>query len=515
MNLKLGFVVLYLLSGNLTSESYPYYPIEETPVNIMTDVINDLGVKVLSCYSPHHHGNVAFSPTGLTFVLAALYEASAGATRRQIAQVLNLPQEKQVTRIGLRDIHRRLRSYLNANAFLGGLTLNRDDVTLRQDYEDLLRFYGFEVNPTLPNATTEAGNSTEGPVPSTSTTSSPDIEVLGAQTGPGGNLTGLGENSTMLPTEQTSLPTVDVTMSAEVTTVVMVSENSSLGMLEPTVASIESQNETVGGRKRRSIEESGGLGVDVTTLSADLGELSTEGGELTLTTGKSSLPPLQSTLPPFQPNRHRRTNPDYQNWLPIIPWQPNINGIALDTDTSAFRPSELNFFSDGVDETSISTIMYTTVLPFCYFPTLGTAVVEFPLDDPRYTVVILLPDSDVETLVKTLRASRVKLRNLRQALTPCWIKAAIPSFMLKGFVTLTGWLQKLGIVDAFEPRAADLSIMTPDLGVYARDVHQRNPRSEPIPFIANRPFVFFIIDTETSVSLIAGRINDPLNSRII
>lgn len=92
--------------------------------------------------------------------------------------------------------------------------------------------------------------------------------------------------------------------------------------------------------------------------------------------------------------------------------------------------------------------------------------------DPRYTVVILLPDSDVETLVKTLRASRVKLRKLRQALTPCWIKAAIPSFMLKGFVTLTGWLQKLGIVDAFEPRAADLSIMTPDLGVYARDVHQ-------------------------------------------
>lgn len=76
----------------------------------MTDVINDLGIRILQEYGEiGGNGNVAFSPTGIGFVLAALYEGSAGPGNAQIAHVLDLPRDKDVTRIGLRDIHRRLR----------------------------------------------------------------------------------------------------------------------------------------------------------------------------------------------------------------------------------------------------------------------------------------------------------------------------------------------------------------------------------------------------------------------
>lgn len=84
-----------------------YQPVPHRPVDIITDVINDLGVRILQQYTAH--GNVAFSPTGVGFVLAALYEGSAGRGRQQIADALGLPRDRDITRIGFRDIHRRLR----------------------------------------------------------------------------------------------------------------------------------------------------------------------------------------------------------------------------------------------------------------------------------------------------------------------------------------------------------------------------------------------------------------------
>jgi len=38
------------------------------------------------------------------------------------------------------------KSYLNADGFLGGLTLSRENIRLRPEYEDILRFYGFDLS---------------------------------------------------------------------------------------------------------------------------------------------------------------------------------------------------------------------------------------------------------------------------------------------------------------------------------------------------------------------------------
>ncbi|EZA54909.1 Glutamate receptor delta-2 subunit [Ooceraea biroi] len=363
-------------------------------------------MKILQQYTAH--GNVAFSPTGVAFVLAALYEGSAGRGNKQIAKAMNLPLNRDITRIGFRDIHRRLRSYLNADGFLGGLTLSRENTKLRSEYEDILRFYGFDL--------------------SNSETSSSTI------------------------------------------TMIVLANDQSLQM-----TSIVTDN----------ISDTG-------------------------TTGNEGI------------------------------WMQNLKiwksyGTKSSESSTGDTTAEISFLVNGCDVSSVSASRYIAVLPFAYFPSLHAVALEFPLDDPRYNIILLMPTdkTDVHHLARDLNGKSLRL--LRKRLQSTWVKATIPSFMLRGFVTLTSFLQRLGILDVFDPNTADLSPMTSDLGVYARDIqqsiginirnymkpdrtHSRNglfERAEPVPFTALHPFLYFIIDTETSVSLIAGRIDDPLNSRIL
>ena len=81
----------------------------------MTDVINDMGIRILQQYV--ETGNVAFSPSGIGFIMAALYEGSAGRGRHQIVEALGLPRDRNIIRMGMRDIHMRLRVNISNNRF--------------------------------------------------------------------------------------------------------------------------------------------------------------------------------------------------------------------------------------------------------------------------------------------------------------------------------------------------------------------------------------------------------------
>lgn len=60
-------------------------------------------------HSLSNANNFAFSPCGLGSVLVALYEGCDGRSAFEIYQTLGFPLERDVLRIGYRDIHRRLR----------------------------------------------------------------------------------------------------------------------------------------------------------------------------------------------------------------------------------------------------------------------------------------------------------------------------------------------------------------------------------------------------------------------
>ncbi|XP_034948499.1 uncharacterized protein Spn85F isoform X2 [Chelonus insularis] len=563
----------------------------ENPLNVMTDIINDLGIKLLNCYV-ERPGNVAFSPVGLAFVLTALYEGSAGHTNRQLIHVLSLPRDRRVTRVGMRDINRKLRSYLNADAFLGGLTLNRDDIMLRPEYEDILRFYGFDVadttkgngtinntvNSTSPDSTTaDTNNQTDSMIENIETTTAPILAVPGvidtiagsttasnsltpATTNPTveiiaatNNVTNMAimadimnENSTRIPIN--NLETTTVTPSMAIGTI------TDTNIITTLTTPIASENQTVvnmggnGNNGDNGMSSMSSVDANVTTrmemtvsIIDSVTDVNNQTDAVAIDTNDTS-------------NVRRKRSFHHRRLLPV--WFDDLNTWQdYPTSDDEFQESmdqqttELKFLVHGCDAASITTVTYTTVLPFAYFPLLHAIGLEFPLDDPRYNMIIMVPTDDVDAQTLTRIFPSKSLRYLRNSMRSTWVKATIPSFMLRGFITLTPYLQQLGIKDAFEPRAADLSPMSPDLGIYARDVHQSigvNIRNylkgnengdnstntsikkdeyypaenilgikEPIPFTADRPFLFFIVDAETSLSLIAGRIDDPLNSRII
>lgn len=69
--------------------------------------------NTLYYHSLSNGNNFAFSPCGLGSVLVALYEGCDGRSAFEIYQTLGFPYERDVLRIGYRDIHRRLRVSTN------------------------------------------------------------------------------------------------------------------------------------------------------------------------------------------------------------------------------------------------------------------------------------------------------------------------------------------------------------------------------------------------------------------
>ncbi|KAK4880155.1 hypothetical protein RN001_008301 [Aquatica leii] len=186
-----------------------------------------------------------------------------------------------------------------------------------------------------------------------------------------------------------------------------------------------------------------------------------------------------------------------------------------------------------IRESNISFMTYDTVLPFRYISYLNALAVTFPLDSTKYYLLLVLPieETGVDSLVDNIMSTTLK--QIIYNLQPTRVKATIPSFMLKGFVILTPTLQKLGIRSIFEPRRADFYKMTNAQNIYVTNVEQaitvtiRNyvnttdlynneiyQRRGPVVFNADHPFLYFVMDSEIHVALMAGKIINPLNSRI-
>ncbi|XP_066582477.1 uncharacterized protein [Prorops nasuta] len=571
LRLSFAFVQAYHNAGS----DHWYQPVEDRPVDVITDVINNLGIKILQQYG--EHGNVAFSPTGVAFVLAALYEGSGGRGSHQISESVHLPHDRDITRIGFRDIHRRLRTYLNADGFLGGLTLNRENTKLRPEYEDILRFYGFDVGAlqgsvnetTLTPDGNATATSTDQPMATDQTTVDMGNDTLNAVTTPANDSSDANgaPGNTVAPlmtnTPNPSSPDGQTTMSSTPATTLMPGDvGASSTTVPPDGNATDNTSPPPLPAGRNAIAQdytsSGGLPNDASTVSTDLpidGSTSlTSTAEIGSTdlpgvAGATAIPNVAAT----NTNRNlanrdsenrvkRRTRRSLRGYFSTYPdegiWMQDLGiwkSYPTDSKETVSDTTEVPFLINGCDVSTVSATRYVAVLPFAYFPSLHAAVLEFPLDDPRYNILLMMPTDQTDThrLARDLHGKSLRL--LRKHLQPTWVKATIPSFMLRGFVTLTSFLQRLGIIDVFEPRVADLSPMTGDLGVYARDVQQsigvnirnymqpdrtnsRNglfERAGPVPFTVHHPFLYFIIDAETSATLIAGRIEDPLNSRIL
>ncbi|XP_036343852.1 serpin B10-like [Rhagoletis pomonella] len=176
--------------------------------------------------------------------------------------------------------------------------------------------------------------------------------------------------------------------------------------------------------------------------------------------------------------------------------------------------------------------VYNAVLYFKYFEELKMSALELELDTPEYNLMILLPDDQMDLVAATASLGLApSLRYIRKQLKPRWVQAIIPDFRLNGIMFLTNDLQNMGVCDIFEPNRADFRPMTEEKGIYVKHIEQsinvnirthpinqlkRNyaSQTQPIQISVNHPFIFFVIDRDLDVAVMAGRILNPLNVRI-
>lgn len=95
-------------------------------------------------------------------------------------------------------------------------------------------------------------------------------------------------------------------------------------------------------------------------------------------------------------------------------------------------------------EYNIDFMRYDAVLPFYYIPHLNTLALRFPLDNSNYYLLLLLPvdEHGIDQLICNLRFNG-SLRHIIGNLRYQHVIATIPSFLLKGYVTLTPTFQKV------------------------------------------------------------------------
>ncbi|XP_050069277.1 uncharacterized protein LOC126557520 [Anopheles maculipalpis] len=530
-----------------------------TPLEAMIDKTNHLGFRVLHQHSKGNRNNIAFSPCALASILVALYEGSAGQSAAELHEQLVVPYDKDVLRVGYRDIHRRLRSYFyQRENLLNGLSLSSENITIRPEYESVLKFYGYdlenipemrmstttttmpsttsemELEETTSDATTVMGNSTESmdsstTIPDESTKESAEEDVpTTTEASPSTEESVEPDISTTIPTETTEESTTEAETTEET------SEQPT------TVEGDEPTEETGGGEKRRrNLRKRGQRLVHRRNpnspqrrrslrLKRQPEEIDIIGHQrflqnFLLQDVTTSAPPILATagfLSPGAADNTVRKNPFLQ--------QPDAYRLLDDT-------IEHNFYLTETDIVKVPYKVYNTILKYAYIERLQSTVIELELDSDDYKLLIILPDYEfgLSNVMKLLQIGEnvPSLREVTDQMSPTWVKTIVPKFNLKGNIILTSDLQNLGVNDIFEPSRADFSLMTEDPTVYAKHIEQSinvNIRTHslqqlkrftslyknPVELAVNYPFLFCILDNELDLALMVGRILNPLNARI-
>ncbi|XP_070499779.1 uncharacterized protein [Chironomus tepperi] len=543
----------------------------------MVDATNSLGFTILDLHSKLNKNNVAFSPCGLMSVLAALFEGSGGKSAVELKEALRFPRERDIVRIGTRDIHRRLRSYFyKKENLLSGLIFNKENITIKQEYETILRFYGYDLDGASNMLTdskvdemTNATEFTDSSKPSASSSTSTSLEMTtevpttNMSNTTETNVTGenVDEDLTTTPqSEEVSEDDTTTTNEANGTDDETTDDDENI----TTVASTRKRRGRLGrglrGKHRRDKKQSSPptyvaqknrainrrsrsyeildyeneFHLEAVTQYSPLTSLSTT--SIIPTTSKSSS--LSSHHAYHEHNHHHHQPSSTEN--PIhTPRSTAAEKRRINNHKDLFEnvnsdTIEHIFYLNEYETVRVPYKLYDTVMKYAYINSLQSSFLEIDLDSEYYNLIIIIPDfqDGLNTLTSKLRSHPAStLRFIRNSMDFHWIKTIVPKFHLKGNTILTSDLQNMGIIDIFEPTKADFSLMSDDDTLYVKNVEQMiniNIRTQstqqlkkisslykrPTEVPVNIPFIYCVIDKKLDLIIILGRIINPLNSRI-
>ncbi|EDX13542.1 GD18658 [Drosophila simulans] len=532
---------------------------ELTPAEVMVDLTNDLTHRLLHYHSILNRNNFAFSPTALVSVLVALFEGSAGNTAEELRHVLQLPNNRDVTRVGYRDIHRRLRTYFfGSDNPLKGLSLNKGNVTVLKDFETVLMFYGYDLSVDMLSSTPANLTSDAELVNTTMSSNTTTMEIEGETT-----TSKDAESTTEEPATTTTEPPATTTTEPPTTTTEAPAETEATTEAPAATSGEEEAAEPAGEDEAAELVSAFVAEEDSEPLlriqKARVSRLPTSKLQAPLKHSNPITPKpiylpsartvampmpmmarqvaerkppgtrqhtriwMQSLSDLFNPHTHVPHHP--LHFPPPVPaafapitndFEPHYIGEAAE-GKSNYNTDVISHVFYLVNQQVVHTTfkVYNAVLYYKYFEHLKMSVLELEWTHRTAASLKLGPT----------------LRLMRKQLKPRWVQAIIPDFKLHGTMFLTNDLQNMGICDVFEPNRADFRPMTEEKGVYVRHIEQsidvtirthpinqlkRNygAQSKPIQISVNHPFLFFIVDRDLDVAVMSGRILNPLNVRI-
>jgi serpin B len=184
------------------------------------------------------------------------------------------------------------------------------------------------------------------------------------------------------------------------------------------------------------------------------------------------------------------------------------------------------FLTDG---SAIEVPMMNQTDYFNYSSTEGCSAIELDYAAGKASMLILLPDGDIQEFQQDFNAD--KLGTIRRRLSSCNVSLSMPKFEFTRSLQLSQILRTLGMESAFGS-GADFSGFTgsPDLFI-SEVLHKAFVKvdeegteaaaatavvmgltampAQPVEMNINRPFMFFILDRETGSIVFMGRVMDP------
>jgi serpin B len=159
----------------------------------------------------------------------------------------------------------------------------------------------------------------------------------------------------------------------------------------------------------------------------------------------------------------------------------------------------------------------------------GHRVLELPYGGEAYAMTVVLPEEGTAPQDVAADLDPAAWSALAGALAEAEADVALPKFELEWQRTLNEDLRALGMEDAFLPGAADFTRMVPAGGIWVDQVLQKSfvkvdeagteaaavtgvivtDSAGPVPFRADRPFLFAIRERLSGTLLFLGIVDDP------
>ena len=158
---------------------------------------------------------------------------------------------------------------------------------------------------------------------------------------------------------------------------------------------------------------------------------------------------------------------------------------------------------------------------------LESQVISLQYEDPNFTMMIFLPDSDSGLQTLSQKLKQKNLTQIHNSLNPREMLLRSPKFQTGYKTELVSAFQSLGVSDIFAADSADLAGITPEPVFISDIIHQtkievneegseaaavtgiqidiRSGGSSPIMLNINKPFFFVIQDLKNNIPLFYGK----------